>query len=901
MNNTHFGRTTTISATLVAIMFLGLADIASAQVNDDLANAGSIGALPFVDVLSNVGASLEPSELTASCGVDGGNSVWWSFTPSFSGILIADTDNSDFNTILSVHTGSGHPLTEIACDDDGGLVILRSRVSVPVVNGVTYYFRVTGSSGASGDVELNLQVLPGEDLAGAILVPFLPFTDVLSNVGAGTEPGEADATCQTNGTGSVWWRYTATFSGTLVADTDSSGFDTILSVHTGAGHPLTEIACDDDGGVPTSRSKLSFSATSGVTYYFRIAGFGGAEGDVQFHLQTIPGDDLADAILVPGLPFADTLSNVSAGLESGEATASCSAEVGRSVWWRYTPSFSGVMVANTDSSGFDTILSVHTGSGHPLTEIACDDDSGAPGGRSRLSFVVAKDSTYFIRVTGFNDAMGTVVLSLIPTPDNLNGAVQITSLPFADTLSNVGAGLEAGEQTAFCAGASDGGNSVWWALTPGLPFTLIVDTDTSLFNTILSVHVGNGHPLVELGCDDDGGALPFTSKLTLTVFPGVTYYFRVVGFGGASGDIRFNVKLKLPPNDDLANATPVPGLPFSDTLSSTGTTVEFNEPGTVCGFGIDAWSLWWSFTSTFSGTVVASTDSVHLSEAFFPFVGIYTGSGHPLNEITCDGDGSSLPRASFFVEKDSTYFIRVASLTQQGAFILSVRAASIAFTGKVLLEGAYVSGGLMSVPPAFAAARPTQQPYSDPAYNGSALDYDGLDSVSTFPPNTVDWLLSSLRTSVDDSTEIAVSKQAVLVLNDGSIVGADGDSVRFPVDPGSYYLVLRHRNHLGVMSFSAIDFSSGSGSWDFTTFEKAFIGWGPPTKALGGGLFGMFAGDGNHDGQITASDFNLWLAATKAVQVGYLSADFDLDSQSTASDFNKWLVNTKAVATSQVP
>ncbi len=39
----------------------------------------------------------------------------------------------------------------------------------------------------------------------------------------------------------------------------------------------------------------------------------------------------------------------------------------------------------------------------------------------------------------------------------------------------------------------------------------------------------------------------------------------------------------------------------------------------------------------------------------------------------------------------------------------------------------------------------------------------------------------------------------------------------------------------------------------------------------------------------------------KAVEVGYLFPDCNLDGQVTASDFNLWLVNTKAVVSNQVP
>ena len=70
---------------------------------------------------------------------------------------------------------------------------------------------------------------------------------------------------------------------------------------------------------------------------------------------------------------------------------------------------------------------------------------------------------------------------------------------------------------------------------------------------------------------------------------------------------------------------------------------------------------------------------------------------------------------------------------------------------------------------------------------------------------------------------------------------------------------------------------------------------------LGGGEFGMFGGDHNHDGQVTVIDFNAWLIATKALVTGYRDEDFTLDSLVTAPDFNLFLTNTKKVAQSQVP
>jgi hypothetical protein len=103
------------------------------------------------------------------------------------------------------------------------------------------------------------------------------------------------------------------------------------------------------------------------------------------------------------------------------------------------------------------------------------------------------------------------------------------------------------------------------------------------------------------------------------------------------------------------------------------------------------------------------------------------------------------------------------------------------------------------------------------------------------------------------------------------------------------------------MSSAAVNFTSGHGSWDFTSsLDQAYSSSGPGMKSLDG-LFGMFGGDANSDGMITASDFNMFLFATKAVLTKYRIEDFNFDDQVTAADFNIFLANTKAVATSQVP
>ena len=233
---------------------------------------------------------------------------------------------------------------------------------------------------------------------------------------------------------------------------------------------------------------------------------------------------------------------------------------------------------------------------------------------------------------------------------------------------------------------------------------------------------------------------------------------------------------------------------------------------------------------------------------------------------------------------------------------IGIEFGGVALSVKAFLEGPYNSvANNMNTDLFDGAVLPLSQPFSDATFDGTVLDFDSVQTVGSHPDSTVDWLLVNLRTSTDSASTIAGATHAAVIFEGGSVVSPGDDSLRFAgVEDGPYYLVLRSRNHLDIMSSAAIVVSGGVGSWNFTTAATQAFG-ASAQKEVETGVWGMFAGDGTIDGQVTASDFNLWLVDTKAVATGYLLSDFNLDEQVTASDFNLWLVNTKAVATSKVP
>lgn len=212
---------------------------------------------------------------------------------------------------------------------------------------------------------------------------------------------------------------------------------------------------------------------------------------------------------------------------------------------------------------------------------------------------------------------------------------------------------------------------------------------------------------------------------------------------------------------------------------------------------------------------------------------------------------------------------------------------------KVFLEGAYLAGSLTTALKSLGYI-PLSQPYNTAPWN-----YSGAESVISIPTGVVDWVLVELRTGTTAATKAA--SRAGFLKSDGKIVDLDGSSLlRFSGVSGNYYVVIRHRNHLAIMSAAPITLNSSSTLYLFTTAQTQAYGTNS-LKDLGTGNFGMVSGDANKDGQITSTDFNEFNPKFKTAVTGYQTEDWNLDGQITSTDFNIFNVNFKQARISNVP
>jgi hypothetical protein len=178
--------------------------------------------------------------------------------------------------------------------------------------------------------------------------------------------------------------------------------------------------------------------------------------------------------------------------------------------------------------------------------------------------------------------------------------------------------------------------------------------------------------------------------------------------------------------------------------------------------------------------------------------------------------------------------------------------------GKVRLLAALdgptpLGGGLMADSLRTHGLVPTMEPYSALGYtytgmspgatmNAALLSVTGGNAI-------VDWVVVELRNSANNG-QVMFSRPALLQ-RDGDVMDLDGDGyVNFPGASGSYFVAIRHRNHLSVMTGSAWSASTvfPQSAIDFRSSGTSAYGSTP--RMLKGSTYCLWAGDANGDGSL---------------------------------------------------
>src|SRR5262245_8977600 len=160
------------------MLVAGLSTLAAAGVtqaappNDDCSSATVVTGVPngftgFFEAFSVSDATTEPTDPVQTCSGPSANShsVWYTYTPPFDGRIGVNTNTADYDTVISVYTGTCGALTEIACNDD--IFGRQTSAVIPrVTAGTTYLVEITGAGTSSGQLGMGLIAQPDSPVCG---------------------------------------------------------------------------------------------------------------------------------------------------------------------------------------------------------------------------------------------------------------------------------------------------------------------------------------------------------------------------------------------------------------------------------------------------------------------------------------------------------------------------------------------------------------------------------------------------------------------------------------------------------------------------------------------------------------------------------------------------------------
>lgn len=185
---------------------------------------------------------------------------------------------------------------------------------------------------------------------------------------------------------------------------------------------------------------------------------------------------------------------------------------------------------------------------------------------------------------------------------------------------------------------------------------------------------------------------------------------------------------------------------------------------------------------------------------------------------------------------------------------------------KVFLAGSYdPNAGLMKDSLRAQGLIPLVEPYSGAPYLRPVLsELNGESITSSFFTETsqnaiIDWVFLELRSSSDNAVIVATKR--ALLQRDGDVVShLDGQSpvIFTRVPSGNYFVSIKHRNHLGVMTATALSLSPIATSIDFTTLSTVYtIGSisNSPRK-LEGSVYTLWTGDANTNKNVKYNGLN---------------------------------------------
>ncbi len=258
------------------------------------------------------------------------------------------------------------------------------------------------------------------------------------------------------------------------------------------------------------------------------------------------------------------------------------------VWYKVTGTGT-TLTATTchQETNYDTKISVYCGDcANPACVIGEDDDNACTYSiyRTTVSWCAEARREYMIHVHGWDIETGAFVLGISDNEVSCSNPVDCPTPPPNDLCVDcipVTSGVPFNGSTFVATGTditsctNNDTADAWNCWTADCTGTATFSLCGSLYDTSLAIFDACGGQ--ELGCDDD--SCEFQSELTYAVTAGETYYVRVSGYGGDTGDYTLNARCDPPPGACCDSSTGV----CLDSVLAMNCLAPFRfAPSTLC-------------------------------------------------------------------------------------------------------------------------------------------------------------------------------------------------------------------------------------------------------------------------------------------------------------------------------
>jgi len=238
-------------------------------------------------------------------------------------------------------------------------------------------------------------------------------------------------------------------------------------------------------------------------------------------------DDFDSATVIGSLPFNDSIGTAEATTAFDDPFCNGNEHT---VWYSFTPTANATIQADTSGSGYDTTLSVYTGSRGALSQVGC---ASFP---AQVTFSASANTTYFFMVASAccGGPGGSLVFNVVelkpPANDEISGAAPMTlNTPVTQDTTLATSAPTDPRDCIFSATH----NTVWFSFTPTVSQPLNLARSASYDGRVaLLTDLGSGPVVISCG---------FGAGLRFDATAGRTYFFMDSGFFEGGGQLQLTL------------------------------------------------------------------------------------------------------------------------------------------------------------------------------------------------------------------------------------------------------------------------------------------------------------------------------------------------------------------------